>query len=149
MNEGMEKPYASAAVFLFAQNEDGKWCILCGKRAGNDPKYNGGQFDVPCGEKEEGENPKDTAIRETFEETGIKLNPNILTYVEKHPWGDKDGNYGMNFYAICEECLKVQKGDFEHDFFKWLPVEEVKTLRWAFQMDEKIIKYFKAFVENK
>ena len=148
MNEGMEKPYASAAVFLFAKNETDEWCILCGKRAGNDSRFNGGEFDVPCGCKEPNENPKQTAVRETFEETGIEINPNDIQYVEKHPWGDSEGNYGMNFYCICDECLPIKRGDDEHDFFKWLPIKQISSLKWAFNMDEKIMKYFKMFVEN-
>jgi predicted NUDIX family NTP pyrophosphohydrolase len=65
----------SCGVIILQQNEIGDWEILTCHATMS--KY----WSIPKGEMEPGENYKDTAIRETFEETGIKLNgERILTY---------------------------------------------------------------------
>lgn len=136
----------SAAAYLFAKNKNGEWCVLCGKRSGNSKEHQGGMFDVPCGMREDGESIIQTAIRETYEESGIKLSPNDIKFIERQPWGQ--GNIGSNFMGIFNECIPIGTGDYEHDFFRWIRVSDVGKYRWAYGMGNKIIDLFSRFVEK-
>ena len=139
----------SAAVYVFARNENNQWCILCGKRSGNDPRFQGGLFDVPVGMREIGESPADTAIRETMEETGIKLPPNKLKFIEKQPWGRNNSRMGSNFFCILDECQPIGKGDWEHEGFIWLPIENVDELKWVYGMNNIVKRYFTSYIKAK
>lgn len=137
----------SAAAYLFAKGENDEWFVLCGRRSGNNPRFQGGCFDVPVGMREPGESILQTATRETFEEAGIRLSGNDLRFVEKQPWGN--GNVGSNFVGIFDSCFPIGNGDNEHDFFKWIPIREVGKYSWAYGMGDKIIEFYKRFINNK
>ena len=136
----------SAAAYLFAKGNDGEWCVLCGKRSGNSIRHQGGLFDVPVGMREEGESILETALREVLEETGISLRPTDIRFVEKQRWGQ--GKVGSNFIGIFEQCLSIGRGDFEHELFKWIPIDSVGQYQWAFDMGSKIMELFNRFVNN-
>lgn len=139
----------SAACYLFAPNENNQMCILCGRRSGNDIRHKGGLFDVPVGMIEQGETPIQTAIRELQEEAGITLSTNLLEFYDYQSWGNGSPNAGSNFYAVLDGCIKIGNGDFEHDFFTWLPIKEISNYKWAFGMDKKIMEIYTSFTVDK
>lgn len=136
----------SAAVYLFAKNENGEWCVLCGKRSGSDPRHCGGMFDVPCGLRELGESLTENALRELDEETGIRLSPNEIKFVEKQPWGN--GNNGSNFIGILDRCIEPSGWDWEHEIVQWLPIKELDRVQWAYGMGDKAAELFAKFVKS-
>ena len=136
----------SAAVYLFAKDENGEWCVLCGRRSGNDPRYCGGLMDVPCGLREFGETPVENALRELAEETGLRLSASDINVVEKQPWGN--GNCGSNFFGVLEGCREPIGGDWEHEYVKWIKVSEIENLKWAYGMGEKALEYFNEYVKE-
>ena len=136
----------SAAAYIFAKDTDGSYLILCGRRSGNDPRHQGGYYDVPVGMREMGETPQQTARRETLEETGIAIPVNMFRFIEKQTWGG--GRAGSNFLVILDKPLRIGQGDTEHDDTRWLPVDKVHTLRWAYGMDSVIDRYYGQFITN-
>lgn len=66
----MEK--ITSAVFY----TDGKYVLVCENTGSIDGKY-----DLPKGLIEKGETPQEAAVRELFEETGIKINKEDLNYI--------------------------------------------------------------------
>jgi len=143
---GNSKNVVSAACFLFAKNENGEMCVLCGKRSGDDLLHYGGFFDVPCGVREYGEEPIDTAVRELKEEAGISISSSDLTFYGYQPWGGRSNKYGANFYALLDECIEIGQGDGEHDFFKWIPLKEVGNYLWAFYMNYIIFEIYQNII---
>ena len=59
-----------AAVLMPFFEQDGEWHLLLTRRT-DEVETHKGQISFPGGMREEGETPKRTAIRETFEEIGI------------------------------------------------------------------------------
>ena len=136
----------SAAAYIFGMSQQRQWCILCGKRSGHDYSHRGGLYDVPVGMRENGEEPIDTAIRETYEEAGISIPKGNLKFVGSQAWGN--GNAGANFLCILETCPQIGKGDWEHEGFMWLPVNDIDRLPWAFGMGEMAKRLFGSYVNN-
>ena len=146
----IKKKVFSAASYIFAQNENGEWCVLGGRRSGNNPNHSGGKYDVPVGRTEPGENPIDTACRETVEETGINIPISKYKFVGNETWKDRMGveKTGASFVVILDKCLPIGKHDLEHDDVRWIPIKEVGDYSWEFGMNNSLLKYFKTYVER-
>jgi 8-oxo-dGTP pyrophosphatase MutT (NUDIX family) len=69
--------------------------------------YSSGGFDLPKGHHEEGEEYIDTAIREAFEETGLKLDKNKMVYLGRTNYtNEKDLEW---FYTETDIDLRKVK----------------------------------------
>lgn len=87
----------------------------------------GGKFDAEAGDRI----PLDTAIRETFEETGVKVENATFVY-QRTELGD--GPNGVDFYSTCFYALDWSgvPTNSEEGEVKWLTVEEITSTRAAF-----------------
>jgi 8-oxo-dGTP diphosphatase len=102
---------------------------------------------MPCGYLDYNETIKEAAVREVFEETGVKLNPNnlILLYINDIPEEDKRQNVTFRYRCTVKEPIEDIKltdknsEDEEVSNIKWIPVNKINNYKWAFNHD-KIIK---------
>lgn len=131
-----------AAVFRFA--EDGNIFVLANKRGVGSPNEVG-KWNMPCGfmEVETGE---ECASRETFEECGIKVNPNKfhLVSVNTDPTDNPtqvtlrymailfDGFDDVNIDTTDAIAGKLGGEKDEVADVQWIPIEDVKNHDWAF-----------------
>ena len=67
---------SSVSLYLFCKNTEGEWCLLANQRGNNVPR--GGKWNVVCGYIDYGETLEHAAVRECFEECGIKIRSTIL-----------------------------------------------------------------------
>ena len=124
LTEG-DKMTKGAAVILIDENN--RTLIL--KRA-KESSWMPGKWGLPGGQLEEGETPKQAAIRETAEETNINVDPKDLKELEV--------SHDVPVYTTRSWSGKV-KIDFEHDDFKWVDVagmdkyETTPGLRYLFE----------------
>ena len=91
-------------------------------------KPQGGTWGVPAGKIEEGEDPRSAAIRETFEEVGLKAqNPEKITvlYVRWHH--HLDFIFHM-FHQEFKELPDMQIAKMEHTEARWATKEEAEKL---------------------
>lgn len=141
----------SVAVTLvtFFVDKDKKVYVLASKRGKGtpDPEFVG-SWNVCCGYLDFNETCKQAAVRETFEETGIKIDQDKLNFltVNDDPTDDKRQNIRIIYYTI----LNGDKNDLEKKFsFKYNEKNEVDEIRfirlndidnfkWAFKHDEII-----------
>ena len=79
--------YDSSCSYIFCKNEDGSWCILCGRR-GNTAFSGRNLYNPPMGMKEFGETAVQCAVRECEEETGLSLPENLFKFVNSEEYGD-------------------------------------------------------------
>lgn len=115
--------------------KDGK--ILLQRRAGD--IFASGQYDLPSGHVDAGEQILDAAVREAKEELGIEISPDDLKlfHVIERPNGD-DGRYRVNFGFVCERWEgepKIMEPD-KSDELIWATEDTLpeKTVPWTVQV---------------
>src|SRR5665811_1048060 len=108
----------SKAVII---NEHGKALLLLrGPTAPSRPST----WDLPGGIVEDGETTLETVRREVLEETGLNINPDSYSPIDKH----EDYNYCWTVYEvrITNEQVDIS---WEHDEYKWVDEEELEELK--------------------
>ena len=122
--EDVEK---SAATYVYCNDKKGNLHILCAKRIKFPDDEMGGKWNPPMGHLHKGESMIDGAIRECFEESGVKLEKKYLKLISKEDYGNV---YKVMLPGTIED-YPPKKGDEENAKFKWLPIEEIGNLDWA------------------
>ena len=123
---------------------DGK--ILLGKRKNTETAD--GKWAFPGGRMDYGEDPKEGAMREVFEETGIKANPfqtNYLTYKNEFFPEEKKHYVSLVFLVLDSEGEPELREPDKCDGWKWfdpfdLPENTFWTCSEAIQACKHIIK---------
>jgi len=117
--ESPEKEINGEVALAVSQFEE-KFLLLKRSEQNSSP----GEWVFPGGKIEDGENPREAALREFEEETGLK--GEIL---------DSGNNYigegELGYWKIYPFHLKVQEKevelDYEHSDFKWLSLKELEN----------------------
>jgi len=132
----MERPGVGIGVII--QNNENK--ILIGKRKGSHSPY----YSIPGGHLENGETFEEAAIKEVFEETGLKIsNPivinitnNLRTFKEENKH-----NVSVNLYTnqFEGECFLKEPDKCEEWF--WCAIEDIPNPQ--FDASEYAIECFK------
>ena len=138
----------AALVIIIGYNKEGKTYVLANKRGPKtpDPEFRG-CWCMPCGYLDYNETIKEAAVREVFEETGVKLNANnlILFYINDNPNDDKRQNVTFRYRCTIKENIEdinlTSKNSEEEEVssIKWIPIDDIDNYKWAFNHD-KIIK---------
>ena len=136
-------PFIQTGSAMIIKNEKDE--ILLQERTDRD------KWGLPGGCQELGEDLRDTAVRETYEETGIKLNPKDIILIDtlsgntrknSYPNGDIVYNNTSLYLGIINTNEINLKGDSETKKLKFFSVNEVPNNL----MDEDLIKaYLKYF----
>ena len=98
--ETIDKKERAALIPIFIENGKGDIALM----KPSDPKYGGSSFQVAKGIIEDGEDPKEAAIREGQQELGIT---NIHKGDLKLLWNDK--KQGMYYYIVVVKNKILQK----------------------------------------
>lgn len=101
---------------------DGKLLIL--KRA---PGYLGNYWDIPGGTLEDGEDPADGAIRETLEETRLKIGDLELFFHYSNIDTEKNKHFiTLIFLAkVQSDPSTIKLSPKEHSEYKWIDLDEI------------------------
>jgi len=125
------------ASVMLVLNEEG---LILGVSRRNDST----KFGLPGGKLEDNETPEEAGIRETFEETGIKVNSCVEIYKREEPAGSPGGFpfYTYCFYATNWEGNPTSSDEGE---VKWLETTNLIGNTGAFA--EYNLNTIKKFVE--
>ncbi|MBP9711558.1 MAG: NUDIX hydrolase [Candidatus Pacebacteria bacterium] len=98
------------------------------------------RLDIPGGHIDEGENPEVTAVRETYEETGVHVkNPKLVGYIKITTHVTKPENpsrypypTGYMLYYLCDvESEEEFNGNEDAHGRVWLPFNEFEKSVWC------------------
>ena len=132
------------AAGLFLVNKEDK--ILVGHPTNHDPNF----WSIPKGKIDDGETPLEAAIRETYEESNVKLFKDLhdFVYIGKYVYRHKKKD--IMLYAIfepehaswdkinirCNSNVPEERGGFpEMDDFKWVTLDEARNMLHKTQVD--------------
>lgn len=116
-------------IFIFSTNPSFRVLIL--KRT---PERSG-YWQPVCGGIENGEEPKDAAVREIFEETGIANAKDIIDLNYTFSYKETKNDTLMDMRDICfafevDSALDIKLSD-EHEEYRWCSYIEAKEyLKW-------------------
>ena len=113
------KNFASIVVFVDVNNK-----ILLLKRPNKKNLTYAGKWGFVGGGSEDYETPKETAIRETAEETALKVLPEDLKLIDKIESPDNREVYVF----VCnkyEGIVRTNSVKEEHDDYDWVAIDEL------------------------
>lgn len=92
-------------------------------------KLEGGRWSAPGGKLEKGESPEEGALRELFEETGIRASPPQLLYLGQFYARSPHADFVVHLFKIFlnKKPLTIELSPSEHVAFIWTsPTEALK-----------------------
>lgn len=129
-----DRKYAAVSIVV----SEGK--LILEKRSSNVNDPWSGQFSLPGGHlSESDESLKDTAIRETFEETGIDLGKNSRYIGYFGPFTPRNRE-DLEVYAYIFEIPKVEKlvPSSESEYLIWIELSNLKVANGIYGKEFKI-----------
>jgi len=113
--------------------KDGKILILLRSKESN---WKPVKWGPPGGRVDAGETPVQAAVRETFEESGLKVDPgDLIPLIQKTNY-----NRDMVYFYITDkfsgEEVKLSR---EHTGFTWIDIEKIEEWDTTLQPDELVI----------
>ena len=92
-------------------------------------KPQGDTWGIPGGKFDPGETPQDTVIRETWEETGIAMPKEALSYFGKVFVRYPDMDYTLHMFEYkADDLPEVTFNPEEHADYKWVSLKEAMDL---------------------
>ena len=94
-------------------------------------RHDATKFGLPGGKLDPGETPEEAAKRETFEETGIKVNSCVEIYKRVEPPTTPDG---IEFFTYCFVAIEWEgtPADSEEGIVKWFKSDDLTGSTGAF-----------------
>ncbi len=83
-----------------------------------------GIWDIPGGTLHNGEDPEDGAIRETLEETGLKIHGLSLFHYTSNVDEEKGKQFIRLLFLAKYDDGEVQLDPKDHDEYRWIPVDQ-------------------------
>jgi len=145
----------ATALFVFCKDEDGDWCVLACERGEEAADFRG-MWNCPCGYLSRNETTKECAVRECFEETGVKLPIESLFSIgyEDDPIKANRQNVTFRFAAKIEDRITSDfKFSKEHNEGKevgkiaWVKVKDIDNYEWAFNHKNRIVEIFNQVIK--
>ena len=145
----------ATALFAFCKDEEGDWCVLASERGEEAADFRG-MWNCTCGYLDYDETTKECAVRECFEETGVKLPIESLIFIgyEDDPIKANRQNVTFRFAAKIEDHIT---SDFEfskeHNEGKevgkiaWVKVKDIDNYEWAFNHKNRIVEIFNQVIK--
>lgn len=107
-----------------------------------------GKYDLPGGFLDHGENTEEGALRELFEETGVRGKVKFLLRINDNPKRRKEDRQNVDFIYIVKAIPGDFKVDKETSEVGWFSEDDIPDEeKFAFDHRDSILLYFKYLKE--
>lgn len=121
--------------------------ILLVKRA--ERLQEGGKWAFPAGFMDRDESAKQTALRETMEETGWEIDGLQLFMINDSPHRRHEDRQNISIVFMCKAVRQTGEADDESDEVRWFPLDALPSKEeLAFDHFDMIEAYKKYVAEN-
>ena len=140
------------SLYVFCKDKNEKWCVLASKR-GPKVKVSPNKWNVVCGFLDYGYSLEDTAVKECWEETGVKINKNILRNNGTHS-NKKYDSVSTRFSCVLTGTIEQYPTSIansepgEVTEAKWIPLDEVDKYLWMNNQGIKIKNAIGTIIAN-
>lgn len=86
-------------------------------------------WDIPGGTLEDGEDPTNGAIRETLEETGIKMDKPSLFFYRSNIDTQKNKQFIRMIFIAQTHASQIILNQSDHDDYKWISINNPLQLK--------------------
>lgn len=123
--------------FVFCFDKEGFVCVLANQR-GPGAADNFGKWNVPCGYIDFDENGNEGVARETFEETGIKINPEQFHFDSVTFSKNNDQNINLRYWTKLDGTIddyplsNAANEENETSDIRWIRIKDLGEYEWAF-----------------
>jgi len=134
--------HVTVKALTFNENQE----ILLVRRAPH--ILRGGKYDIPGGFMDRDEDTEEAALRELFEESGIRGKVKFLFRINDNPRRPKEDRQNVDFIYIVEKIGGELQTDSEGTDLAWFSQENLPSEEeFAFDHRDSILKYFKYLKE--
>ena len=139
--------------FIFCKNNEGEWCILAEKRGPGCPDEIG-KWCVVCGYLDFFETASEGVARETFEETGVKIESDAFNFDSINFSKEKDQNVNLRYWTVLPgttddyHLSNAANEEGETSDIKWIKMSEIKNYEWAFGHKTAIPEVYNKNIER-
>ena len=143
----------ACSVIILRYSDDCKNIEVLVTKRGVGVEYNRGKWNVPGGFIDFDENAKECAIRETWEETGVKLPPErvYFEYLDTDPHGARQTMAAIHYAIFAINETKDWKFSTAHsepdevEEIKWININDLDKYEWMngqISNIKRVIEYF-------
>lgn len=128
------------SVCVYCKAPDGRWCTLANQRGSGNWNYVHGYLDY-------GETLEDAAVRECFEETGVKFSKDLLRFNgtdSSRLYGNVSSRYSAVLPGTTDDypvsMANAEPGEVLD--VAWIPLDEVNKYKWVVPQGKTVIQVF-------
>ena len=128
-------------LVIITTDREGKNPKVLACKRGQGCEFNKGLWNVPGGFIDFNENAINCTLRETFEETGVKIDPKThlikFLYLDTEPRSHRQTMIASHYVHYYDDEVKdwvfsdewSEPGEVEE--IKWIPIKEIKDYNWT------------------
>lgn len=133
----------SISLYVFCKNKNDEWCVLASLR-GPKVKFGASKWNVICGFLDYGYTLEETAVKECFEETGVRITTNMLRshgVNSSRVRGDVNARFSVVLDGYTDKyptsIANCEEGEVSEA--KWIPLTELNKYNWWNKQGEKAL----------
>lgn len=134
------------SLLVYCKAPDGRWCVLANQRGSGNWNYIHGYLDY-------GETLEDAAVRECYEETGVKISKDILRFNgtdSSRLYGNVSSRYSAVLPGVTNDYPTTDANAEPGEVLDvaWIPLDEVKKYKWVAPQGQTIISVFNSLYKD-